>query len=405
MGKGIYFSKLKTEFTYMKKKVLLIAGLLSAVALVKGQSIPNKIDPGPFHDNAGHWYGIADAHNMINPLPTQQRYLPNQLKQIADNMLLFQKLDGGWPKNYDMFAVLSDEQRSQVMSHKKDVNTTFDNGSTYTQIRALAIAYANLKDPQYMKGVVRGLEFVLKAQYANGGWPQYFPLEKKYSKEITYNDGAMMGVVQLLSDIVVLKDPLYDFLDAKLRNRLEASYNKGVDCILNTQIKDNGVLTAWCQQHDEKTLAPAWARAYEPPSICNSESVGIVEFLMGIDHPSQRVITAVQSAISWFEKSKIMNTRVEKVKADAEKTPFRVSKSDRVVVIDSEAPPIWTRFYELNTDRPLFCNRDSKLVYSLAEVARERRDGYGWYTYAPQRVLDSYAKWQQKWVPGHNVLK
>ena len=86
-------------------------------------------------------------------------------------------------------------------------------------------------------------------------------------------------------------------------------------------------------------------------------------------------------------------------------TPFRISNSDRVVVTDTTAPPIWTRYYELKTHRPLFCNRDSKVVYSLAEVDRERRDGYGWYTYGPQKVLDSYAAWQQKWAAGNNVLQ
>ena len=388
----------------MKKTLLLFAGILSTLSLIKAQDIPKTIDPQPFHDNAGHWYGIKDDHNMINALPAQPRYLPNQIKEIADNMLLFQKENGGWPKNYDMFATLSPAQREQVVAHKKDQNTTFDNGSTYTQIRALAIAYGNVKDNRYKEGAIKGLEFIIKAQYKNGGWPQFYPLENKYSKEITYNDGAMMGIVKLLNEIVVAKDPLFSFIQGKLRTELEKSYNKSIDCILNTQILDNGVLTAWCQQHDEKTLQPAWARAYEPPSICNSESVGIVEFLMSIDHPDKRVVNAVQSAISWFDKSKILNTRVEKVKAKPEQTPFWVSKADRVVVIDSEAPPIWTRFYELKTDRPLFCNRDSKLVYSLAEVARERRDGYGWYTYAPQKVLDNYPEWQKKWAPNNNVL-
>jgi len=46
----------------------------------------------------------------------------------------------------------------------------------------------------------------------------------------------------------------------------------------------------------------------------------------------------------------------------------------------------------------LFCNRDSKVVYSLAEVARERRSGYAWYTYNPQKVLAKYPAWSQKWL-------
>ncbi|MEI6586114.1 MAG: pectate lyase, partial [Sediminibacterium sp.] len=74
-------------------------------------------------------------------------------------------------------------------------------------------------------------------------------------------------------------------------------------------------------------------------------------------------------------------------------TPFRISETDKVMVIDSLAPPIWTRYYELKTHKPIFCNRDSKIVYSLAEVLRERRDGYAWYTYAPQQVINAYPTW------------
>ena len=74
-------------------------------------------------------------------------------------------------------------------------------------------------------------------------------------------------------------------------------------------------------------------------------------------------------------------------------------------MIDSTAAPIWTRYYELKTHRPMFGNRDSKVVYSLTEVARERRDGYGWYTYSPQEVLNKYPNWLQRWAIENDVLK
>ena len=99
-----------------------------------------------------------------------------------------------------------------------------------------------------------------------------------------------------------------------------------------------------------------------------------------------------------------MNTKVETFAAPEMVTPFRISKTDKRVVIDSTAPPIWSRYYELKTHRPLFCNRDSKVVYSLAEVLRERRDGYGWYTYEPQKALNAYPKWQKEFAPDKNVL-
>ena len=362
------------------------------------------IDYAPFSDNTNHWYSIADKHNMINALPNKPRYKPTEITKIADNMLLFQKDNGGWPKNYDFFAILTAEQSDKVKAARSETNTTFDNGNTYTQIAALAIAYQVTKIEKYKLGCIKGLAFVLQSQYKNGGWPQYYPIEKNnYSSHITFNDGAMVGVMQLLKDILEGK-PQYSFIDSKLMNKLQVAYNKGLDCILKTQINDAGKPTAWCQQYDEVTLQPAWARKFEPPCICNKESSELVLFLMSIDHPNKGIIEAVQNAVVWFDESIIHNTRVKSIPAPKTLTPYKVSVSDRVVVIDSAAPPIWTRYYELKTHRPMFCNRDSKVVYSLAEVARERRDGYGWYSYSPQEVLDSYPSWQQKWATDRNVL-
>lgn len=355
-----------------------------------------RIDPGPFADQAGHWYAIFNKANIINALPGRPRYAPTDLKGIADNILLFQKNNGGWPKNYDVFAILTAAQKDSVAAARGATNTTFDNGTTYNQIAALATAWLALRDDRYKQAALRGFGYILRAQYKNGGWPQYYPLEAGYSRHITFNDGAYLGVMRLLK-AVIDREPQYDFVEEKMRRRLTAAYERGLDCILRTQINDGHGLTAWCQQHDEVTLQPAWARAFEPPSICNLESADLVLFLMTIDRPDAGVVRAIESAVDWFKASRIYHTRVDRIPAERMVTPFRVSTSDRVVVVDSTAPPIWTRYYELGTHRPLFCNRDSKVVYSLAEVLRERRDGYGWYTYAPQRVINAYPAWYKKW--------
>ncbi len=359
-------------------------------------SIPARIDYGPFADNSNHWYYGFDSKNLINPLPDRPRYKPDELTNIGDNILLFQKENGGWPKNYDIFAILTDAQKDSVAAAKDATNTTFDNGSTYTQTGALAIVYAATHADKYWTAALKGLDFILKAQYPNGGWPQYYPLESDYSRCITYNDGVYEGIMRLLKAIGD-REPQYALVDDERRRRLAAAFDKGMECIMKTQINDAGKPTAWCQQYDEVSLQPAWARKFEPPSICNKESAGLVLFLMSIDHPGKEIIAAVDNAVAWFRDSRIYHCRVRTIAAPRMVTPFRVSVSDRVVVTDSTAPPIWTRYYELKTHRPIFCNRDSKIVYSLAEVTRERRDGYGWYTYDPQKVLDAYPEWKRKW--------
>ncbi|KAA2238403.1 pectate lyase [Chitinophaga agrisoli] len=382
---------------YMLIMAIMIAQL--SFGQVKNNDLSyTSVDPRPFADAAGHWYSIADKSNMINALPGRPRYKPTEIVKIADNILLFQKANGGWPKNYDVFAILTDAQKDSVLAKKDVDNTTFDNGTTYTHITVLASVYTVTGAAKYKEAAIKGLDFILQAQYENGGWPQYYPLEKgKYSSHITFNDGAFGGIMELLKDIADGK-PQYAFLDEKQRTQLVAAFNRAIPCIVKMQIDDTGKPTAWCQQYDEQTLQPVWARKFEPAAICNGESAGIVLFLMSIQHPSNEVKTAVQNAVNWFKESEILDTRIQTIPAERMVTPFRISTTDRVVVTDTAAPPIWTRYYELKTHRPIFCNRDSKIVYSLAEVARERRDGYAWYTYAPQKVLDKYPAWRKQWI-------
>ena len=147
------------------------------------------------------------------------------------------------------------------------------------------------------------------------------PLRPDYSSHITFNDGAYEGIMRLLKDI---RDgaPQYVFIGEGLRKKLSVAYEKGMDCILKTQIADRGRPTAWCQQYDENTLEPAWARAFEPPSICNRESADLVLFLMSIEHPELRIRTAVDNAVAWFRASRIYDTRVRTIPAPRMVTPL-----------------------------------------------------------------------------------
>ena len=394
---------------YINKKGLLLILLLIVFgpfpqAQTKDGKINVSISMEPFGDSMRHWYGIRDDGNIVNPIKNQPRYTENEITKIADNILLYQRNNGGWPKNYDMQAILTPEQTDSLVRTKDQTHTTFDNSTTYTHIEYLAKVYSLTQIAKYKDSCLKGIGFVLAAQFANGGWPQYFPLEEgNYSRRITFNDGAYIGIIKMLKRIVE-DDADFSFVGNDLREQVQQAYQKGLECILKMQIVDRGKLTVWCQQHDEITLQPAWARAFEPPSICNGESAPVVLFLMSINQPDSKIIDAVQVAVKWFQDSKIYHTRVETVEAPAEKSRWRTSTSDRIVVVDSLAPPIWSRYYELGTEKPLFCDRNSKLLYSLSEVSRERRSGYGWYTYAPQEVMDKYPEWQKKWAPEKNVL-
>lgn len=245
------------------------------------------IDTSIFLDASHHWYGLYEKDRVIQPKANQPRYAATDLAAVADNILLYQKDNGGWPKNYDIFAILTPEQKDSLIKDKSVLNTTFDNRTTYSHIACLARIYYVTKVEKYKKGALKGLDYIMEAQYANGGWPQYFPLEKNYSRHITFNDDAYSGIIWLLKDIADGK-PEYGFIDDRRRKKLKTSFDKGLHCILQTQISDKGKPTAWCQQYDEVTLEPAWARKFEPPSICNGESVEVLLLLMSISNPDKK---------------------------------------------------------------------------------------------------------------------
>ncbi len=362
------------------------------------------IDTIGFKDGSHHWYDIYDEDKVVNPSPHQPRYKIQQIEEIADNVLRYQKTNGGWPKNYDMLALLTEEQTDSLKKVKDKTNTTFDNGATHSHVEYLAKAYSVTKIERFKDGCLRGIDFILAAQYPNGGFPQFFPDTSGYRKHITFNDGAMIGVMKVLHDIIQYKH-WYSFVDSVRYKKVKRAFDKAVSCVLKCQTIQDNKLTAWCQQHDNVNFTPQGARTFEPASLGGEESADIVCFLMSFENPSREIINAIQAAVKWLKESQIFGVRVVTIEAPTMVYKYSTSNIDRVVIEDPQAPPIWARLYELVTNKPLFCNRDGILVYSLAEVERERRSGYTWYTYEPERVFKEYPNWQKKWAPENNVLK
>ncbi len=350
------------------------------------------IDVSGFYDSAHHWKDITDHEQFIVMLPDQKKYKPTQVKEIADNILLYQQKNGGFPKNYDMMAILTPEQKAILKEGRDSLRTTFDNGATHSQVEYLAKAYFLLKDKRYAAAALRGIHFMLEAQYPNGGFPQFYPDTSGYRKYITFNDGAMIGIMKVFRNIVT-NDPDFSFVDKTTRAKVKIAYEKGLDCILKCQIAENGKLTVWCQQHDEINFKPRGARTFELPSKCGDESADIVLFLMSIKHPGKAIVNSIKSAVEWFKESELHGIREKTIQAPKVVFKYRTSVTDRIVVNDPKAPPVWARFYTLKDNKPFFCDRNGIPVYSLAQVGRERRDGYTWYNYEPQKVLDAYPAW------------
>lgn len=321
--------------------------------------------------------------------------------RVAENLLFYQFNTGGWDKNIDMAKVLSKKEIPYLLKRKNAKrDSTIDNNATTTQILFLAKVFASTNQNRFKDGVVKGINYLLEAQYPNGGWAQYYPVNpSSYSAHITFNDNAMINVMVLLK--TVLEDDMFTFIDGDTKIKIQAALKKGLEIILKTQIVINGKKTAWCAQHYEDTLLPAPARSYELESISGYESIGIIRYLMSIQNPSTEVIDAVQSAIAWFDENRIEGIIVKEIA-----NPDLNGEQDRVVVEDPSAPPIWGRFYDLETSKPFFCNREGVKKEKFSEIEHERRMGYIYYTNAPLMLLaQEYPLWQQKYAPENNVLK
>jgi PelA/Pel-15E family pectate lyase len=295
-------------------------------------------------------------------------------KSAVSNVLSWQAESGSWPKNQDNSA--------KPYSGKKKETGTFDNGSTTDELRFLARAFEVTEDAASRDAFLLGYDHILKAQYPNGGWPQYYPLSKQYYRHITFNDNSMVRLLEFLRETSTARR--YDFIGADRRKAASKAFDLGVECILKCQFVRNGKPTVWCAQHDEVTLKPAKARAYELESLSGSESAGILRFLMSLENPSRSVIASVKGGVAWFEASRIEGLKVEKI------------DGVRTAVPDPKAPPIWARFYDLETNKPFFCDRDGIKKWDYNEVGRERRNGYAWYGNWGESVARTYAKWPHR---------
>ncbi|WP_242457678.1 pectate lyase [Pedobacter sp. BS3] len=311
---------------------------------------------------------------------------------IAENMLVYQRSVGGWPKAVNNIKVdynkpLTADEKQAIKADSLHEDATFDNKATSREINYLVTAYKKTGNKNYLAAAEKGINYILNAQYDNGGWPQFYPDKHLYRSEITYNDNAMINVLNILQDIVDKKHD-YDVVNPAFVPKAKAAVAKGIDCILKTQIAVNGKLTAWCAQYDKDSLKPAKARAFELPSIASGESVGIVQFLMRQKNPSPEIKKSIESAMAWFEKSKIPGYKFEIIKDASQPTG-----KDGIVVADPNSVT-WARFYDIDTNKPQFVGRDSKPKETLAEIENERRAGYAWYGTWPQKLFDKdYPKW------------
>jgi PelA/Pel-15E family pectate lyase len=352
----------------------------------------------------GFGFGMRGQH-------PEDWYTSADALRIAHNMVTYQVADGGWSKNIDMTSgprapgERYDTDNLDCFGGTGDFDApldpnwnyiaTLDNSATWMQIRflaqvtaALLAAHRDAEAEPFRAAVAHGVEYLLNAQYPNGGWPQVWPLEGLYHDAITINDDAMPHAIEILRDVAD-RAPEYSYLPKSLARRAGPAAERGVECLLKLQITEHGVKTAWVQQYDALTLEPTSARNYEMPALTSDESTPVMDFLMSLPNPTPAEVAAVHDAAAWLKKVEIFGYRYGSGNFFAD----RRSAEGRKLVAVPGAGPIWARYYQIGTNTPIFGDRDKTIHDDVNELSRERRNGYAWFNTEGAAALAKYEEW------------
>ncbi len=365
---------------------LLCAILLALVGPAGAQSPAETPSLAGFEDAIHHWRNV---HGDKYP-----RHAPDDVAKIADNILRYQRLDGGWIENQDPARILDDAEKARFDAEAQKSGGSFDNRNIYTQLDYLATAYALTGDTRYRDGSLKGIAFTLAQQIpACGGWPHTAPATQPYHPHITIADDVTAGVLGTLRK-VVSDTRRYAFVDATLRARVQSAIDSGDACLLRLQVRQGSTLAGWAGQYDARTLLPAQGRKFELPSIAGQETVGVIRYLMSIPDPSPAIVAAVDGAVDWLRRVEITGWRIETFDAPAEQFQYHSSTKDRRLVANPSATGLWARFYDVKDNSVVLATRDSVRVARYEDIPRERRTGYEWYGSWPKWLLSTeYPQW------------
>ena len=125
------------------KRIILTILAFCAVTFVSAQRRPNLL-----RETNPSFFKTAEA------------------RRIGDQVVLYQRVTGGWQKNVDMARRLTDEERAQVLAEKnrRDDSTT-DNNATTMQMIYLARLYQATKDKTYREAFDKAVDYLLSGQW------------------------------------------------------------------------------------------------------------------------------------------------------------------------------------------------------------------------------------------------
>lgn len=324
------------------------AGLQTPVPAPAGKTF--ELDPDQSDPEAGAGSGAAAAGHG---------------GAFTANLISWQLPCGGWSKAVSYTAPRLPGTAWTSGNEAHHYAGTLDNRSTTDQLFYLAKIHTASPDEKIRTSVERGLDYLLEAQFPNGGWPQNYPLEGSYHDAITLNDDAMLHAIEVLMAAAAGKDD-WAWLDPDRKTRAAAAVTRGVQALLDLQVRVDGQPTVWAAQYDPLTMQPVSARGFELAALSGGESVSVLRLLFKVRPVTPQLTAAVEAGIAWFNTHRI-----------------------------PDHPDGWSRFYDLSTQKPFFPGKLDGKAYPSEEAMRKNNPGG--YDFGVKRAGE-LPKYHAKWL-------
>jgi hypothetical protein len=286
---------------------------------------------------------VSVGHMLLNAYrATGNEYFYQAAEKAAQAMIWGQSNEGGWNYLIDFAGDKSLKKwyntigkngwRLEEFQHYYG-NDTYDDDVSSDGARFLLRMYLQKLDPKYKPALEKAINFLLKSQYPNGGWPQRYPLKYDFNKAghpdytsyYTFNDDVIWENVNFLIQCYLTLGE-QRFLDP---------IHRGMDFYLLSQ-QANG---AWGQQYNLQ-MEVAGARTYEPAAYLPRATYWNALTLLKLYQYTgdRKYLARIPDAIKWLDKVKL---------------PERMTQGGRYT------HPL---FVEIGTDKPIFVHRKGSNV-------------------------------------------
>jgi PelA/Pel-15E family pectate lyase len=305
---------LKNAAEYMDREVAVNGGYVwyysTDLSQYFGESPSRKTQIWCYGEREGGTPSVGHLYMDVYEATGEEIFLL-YAKKAANALIAGQHQSGGWHYMIDFDRVGTQEWYDKVASQQAQgmeewrynfLNCTFDDGATTEPIMFLLRLYMKTLDPAYKLALDKALNFILEAQYPNGGWPQRYPMDDertpggfpKYPVYYTLNDGVLQDNVSTLLEAY----------EAFGDERYLESAKKGGDFLMIAQGPKEQA--GWAEQYD-MNLKPAWARTHEPPGFMPRETLESIYTLerLFLFTGDRRFLRPVEDAFDWLEKVKL----------------------------------------------------------------------------------------------------